>query len=481
MPIPPVNTDTNTPINALPVVSLSELSDRIRVAAARAGWSELSPVQAAAIPYLLAKRDLMAQARTGSGKTGAFLLPMLELLDVAEKYPQALVLVPTRELASQVTKDALVLFEGTGVEVVSAYGGVGYKAQIEAFKRGTQLVVGTPGRILDHLLKRNLKLDRLKMLVFDEADRMLSMGFYPDMLEVQRYLPEKGVHGSMFSATFPPNVQRLAQRFLNQAEFLSLSRDHVHVTDVEHIAMRVRGMDKDRALVRLLEVDNPAQALIFCNTKARVSYVTTVLQRFGFNAAELSSELSQSAREQVLASLKDGSLRFLVATDVAARGIDIADLSHVILYEPPDDAELYIHRAGRTGRAGAGGVAISLIAGLEERELKKIASIYKITFEERAAPTDEDVAAVVSERLIVHLEAQLRGRDNLQTERMQRFMPLARQLAETEEGQALLAMVLDDSYYLSTHKGETPIPAPEKAKSHSEGRGRGHSERRRRR
>lgn len=479
MPVSYSTPNANTTGNTLAPVSVSELSTTIRAATARAGWSELSPVQAVAIPYLLAKRDLMAQARTGSGKTGAFLLPMLELLDAAQKFPQALVLVPTRELASQVTKDALTLFEGMGLEVVSAYGGVSYKPQIDAFKRGAQLVVGTPGRVLDHLLKRNLKLDRLKMLVFDEADRMLSMGFYPDMLEVQRYLPEKGVHGSMFSATFPPNVQRLAQRFLNQAEFLSLSRDHIHVTDVEHIAMRVPRMDKDRALVRLLEVDNPAQALIFCNTKARVSYVTTVLQRFGFNAADLSSELSQSAREQVLARLKDGSLRFLVATDVAARGIDIVDLSHVILYEPPDDAELYIHRAGRTGRAGAGGVAISLIAGLEERELKKIASIYKITFEERAAPTDEDVAAIVSERLIVHLEAQLRGRDNLQTERMQRFMPLTRQLAETEEGQALLAMVLDDSYYLSTHKGETPIP--EKARSHSEGRGAGRSRGRRRR
>ncbi len=414
------------------------------------------------IPYLLTSKDVMVQARTGSGKTGAFLLPMLERLDPAQKAAQALVLVPTRELASQVTKDATLLFAGTGLDVVPVYGGVGYKPQMEGFARGAQLVVGTPGRVLDHLLKRNLTLDKLRMLIFDEADRMLSMGFYPDMLQVQRYVPQRGVHGSMFSATFPVNVQRLAQRFLNEPEFLSLSKDHVHVTDVEHISMPVPRMDKDRTLVRLLEIENPAQAIIFCNTKMRVNYVATVLERFGFNAAELSSELSQNAREQVLQRLKDGTLRFLVSTDVAARGIDIPELSHVILYEPPDDPELYIHRAGRTGRAGAGGVAISLVEGLDERELRKIASIYKIEFQTRPAPTDEDVAKVVSERAIVQMEAALRSRDKLQIERMQRFVPLASQLAETEEGRALLAMLLDDSYHAASHKLETPVEPPQK-------------------
>jgi ATP-dependent RNA helicase DeaD len=410
---------------------------------------------------MLAGRDLMVQARTGSGKTGAFLLPMLERLDTNVKQPQALVLVPTRELASQVTKDAQVLFPGSGLEAVPVYGGVGYGGQIEGFERGAQVIVGTPGRVLDHLLKRNVNLDSLRMLVLDEADRMLSMGFYPDMLQVQRYLPERGVQASMFSATFPQTVQSLAQRFLQNPEFLSLSRDHVHVTDVEHVVMTVPRMDKDRTLVRLLEIENPPQAIIFCNTKMRVNYVATVLQRFGLNAAELSSELSQAAREKVLAQLKDGSLNFLVATDVAARGIDIPELEMVILYEPPEEAELYIHRAGRTGRAGAGGVAISLIiTGLEERELKKIASIYKIEFHERPAPTEEDVASIVSQRLTAKLEAQLRGRDKLQVERSERFRPLARQLAETEEGQALLAMLLDDSYHAAAHP-QAPAFAPQ--------------------
>lgn len=465
-------TNTDAVKSSLPSITLAELSAKIQSAARQADWTELSPVQSRSIPFLLAGRDIMVQARTGSGKTGAFLLPMLERLDPNQKKPQALILVPTRELAGQVTKDALTLFAGSGLEVVAVYGGVGYGPQIDAFQRGAQVVVGTPGRVLDHLLKRNLNLDTVKMLVLDEADRMLSMGFYPDMLEVQRYLANKKVNSSMFSATFPPNVQRLAQRFLQSPEFLSLSRDHVHVTDVDHIIMPVPRMDKDRALVRLLEVDNPTQALIFCNTKQRVNYVTTVLQRFGLNAAELSSELSQSARENVLAKLKDNSLRYLVATDVAARGLDVPELSHVILYEPPDDPELYIHRAGRTGRAGAGGVAISLVQGdLEMRELKKIASIYKVEFIERQAPSDEDVAAVVSERLIAQLEAQQRGRDKLQAERMQRFAPMARQLAETEEGQALLAMLLDDAYHAAAHKGEGQAPVHEKTKEPPRDRG----------
>ncbi len=463
---------------AYPLATIDQLPAPIQAAARQAGWTELTPVQAKAIPYLMAGRDIMVQARTGSGKTGAFLLPMLARLDGKQKQVQALVLVPTRELASQVSKDALTLFANSGLDVVAVYGGAGYQPQLDGFQRGGQVVVGTPGRVLDHLLKRNLVLDNLKMLVLDEADRMLSMGFYPDMLEVKGYLPARGVNGSMFSATFPATVQSLARRFLNEPEFLSLSRDHVHVTDVEHIVMPITGLDKDRALVRLLEVENPPQALIFCNTKMRVAYVATVLQRFGFNAAELSSELSQSAREQVLAKLKDGSLRFLVATDVAARGIDIPELSLVILYEPPDEAELYIHRAGRTGRAGAGGVAISLINNnLEQREIKKIASIYKIEFQERKPPTDEDVANIVSERLIALLEAQLRGRDKLQIERMQRFLPLARQLAESEEGLALLAMLLDDNYHTARNPHEimvqekvAPRPSGNRGRERSGGR-----------
>ena len=295
----PNRADVVEPEHALPPVTMEELPEQLREAAARANWTTLMPVQAKTIPYVLAKRDLMIQSRTGSGKTGAYILPILQRIDPRKPVCQALVLVPTRELAKQVATEAETLGGAMGVRTVAVYGGVSYGPQLEAFRKGAHLVVGTPGRILDHLLKGSLSLKGLRIMVFDEADRMLSMGFYPDMREVQRYLPSHPINGYMFSATFPPHVMRLAAQFLHQAEFLSLSRDHVHVTDVEHVYYLVPPMEKDRCLVRIIEVENPASALIFCNTKARVHYVTVVLQRFGYDADELSSDLSQKARGEL--------------------------------------------------------------------------------------------------------------------------------------------------------------------------------------
>jgi ATP-dependent RNA helicase DeaD len=442
----------------------------LREAAGRAGWTTLMPVQARAIPYLLAGRDVMIQARTGSGKTGAFLLPMLERLDPRRNHCQALILVPTRELARQVWQDAETLCSGAGLRTVAVYGGVGYGPQIDALKGGAHIVVGTPGRVLDHLLKRTFALEHLEMLIFDEADRMLSMGFYPDMKQVQRRLPQRALHTCMFSATFPAYVLRTAREFIGQPEFISLSADHVHVTEVEHVFYLVPGLDKDRTLVRLIEIENPASAIIFCNTKTRVHYVSVVLQRFGYDADELSADLSQAERERVLARVREGKLRFLAATDVAARGLDLPDLSHVIQFEPPEDPEGYIHRAGRTGRAGASGVAISLVGVLEKPDLDRIAKRYGIDIQERPLPTDADVEAVVSERLTALLEARLRERDKLQIERSQRFVPLARSLAETEDESAIMAMLLDDYYQQMLHAPVAPPSGAPASKKQSQPR-----------
>ncbi len=443
--------------NTVPEITLEQLPPRLREAAARAGWTTLMPVQAKAIPYLLAERDMMIQSRTGSGKTGAFILPILNRIDPKRNECQALVLVPTRELARQVAQEAEMLCGDSGARTAAVYGGVHYGPQLDALRQGAHLVVGTPGRVLDHLLRRTLSLERLKILIFDEADRMLSMGFYPDMRQVQSYLPSRPINACMFSATFPPHVIGLARQFLRQPETLSLSRDHVHVTDTEHVYYMTPGMDKDRGLIRLIEIENPASALIFCNTKTKVHYVTVVLQRFGYDADELSSDLAQGARDKVMERMRQGTLRFLVATDVAARGLDIPELSHVILYEPPEDSEAYIHRAGRTGRAGASGVAISLISGVEKFELDRIAKRWGIDLQERPLPTDEDVEAIVSQRLTALLEARLRERDKLQTERSRRFVPLARSLAESEDESDLIAMLLDDSYQQTLH---APPPHP---------------------
>jgi ATP-dependent RNA helicase DeaD len=438
-------------------------------AAARAGWTELMPVQSKAIPYVLARRDLVAQARTGSGKTGAFVLPILERIDTQRDACQALVLVPTRELAKQVASDAQLLAGDMGVRVAAVYGGVRYGPQLEAFRQGAHLVVGTPGRILDHLLRRSLSLDAVRLVVFDEADRMLSMGFYPDMQQVQRYLPRRGVNSYMFSATFPPQVIRLANQFLHEPKMISLSRDSVHVLETEHVYYVVPRMDKDRSLVRIIEVENPLSALIFCNTRAKVDYVTVVLQRFGYDADRISSDLSQKEREKVMGRIRKGKLRFLVATDVAARGIDLPELSHVIIYEPPEDPEDYIHRAGRTGRAGASGEAISLVDVLERTALKRIAARYSIDFLERELPGDEDVAQAVAQRITVQMEADLRSRDRVQVERLQRFVPLAQELAENEDELPLIAMLLDE-YYQQTLRRPLEAPDEEGASQETEKR-----------
>ena len=473
----PTPISVSDPGKPLADVSLEQLPAKLRAAAMRAGWDSLVPVQARAIPHILAGRNLIIQARTGSGKTGAFLLPLLVRLDPIQAVCQALILVPTRELARQVWQESEKICSETGLRSVAVYGGVGYGAQMKAFEQGAHIVIGTPGRVLDHLLKRTLSIDHINMLVYDEADRMLSMGFYPDMQEVQRYLPRHAILTCMFSATYPDSVMQTARQFIREPEFISLSTDHIHVAETEHIFYIVPGMEKDRCLVRLIEIENPTSALIFCNTKSRVHYVSVVLQRFGYDADELSADLSQTDREKVLERVRRGTLHFLVATDVAARGLDIPNLSHVILYEPPDETEAYIHRVGRTGRAGASGVAISLVNKVEKYALEKIGREFKIPMEERPIPSESDVEVMVTERMTALLEARLRGRDKLQSERSHRFTPLARSLAENEEELPIITMLLDDAYQQSLH---APTPLPFSASVSEIKMGSGHHHRRRR-
>ncbi|HOK06071.1 MAG TPA: DEAD/DEAH box helicase [Syntrophales bacterium] len=455
------------PENPLPPVGLEELPEGLRAACARAGWTRLLPVQSRTIPYLIKGRNMMVQSQTGSGKTGAFLLPILDRIDPARKACQALVLTPTRELALQVAREAEVLYGDLPIRVAAVYGGVKYGPQLAALREGAHLVVGTPGRILDHLLKETFNLDGLSILVFDEADRMLSMGFYPDMRRIRQFLPRRPINAAMFSATFPGFVLRLAGEFLRNPEFLSLSADRVHVDTTDHVYYVVPGMQRERSLVRIIEAENPVSALIFCNTKSSVHFVAVVLKRFGYDADELSSDLAQAARERVMGRIKRGSLRFLVATDVAARGIDIPDLSHVIQYEPPEDPELYIHRAGRTGRVGAVGTAITMVAGMEQFKLKQIARTFSITMREKPLPTEEEVGEIVAQRVVASLEADLRARGGVEMERLKRFMPLARSLGEAEEESPLIAMLLDE-YYQRTLQAAPLAPVQEAPETEGE-------------
>jgi ATP-dependent RNA helicase DeaD len=436
--------------------TMADLPPVLRAASLRLNWTELMPVQTQTIPLMLEGLDVMVQSQTGSGKTGAFLLPTLHRIEAGLGAPQALVLVPTRELAVQVTRDAEELGRECGVRPVSIYGGVGYKGQIQGLESGAQLVIGTPGRILDHLLKGTLNLDRLKIMIFDEADRMLSMGFYPDMKQLQRYLP-RGLQSAMFSATYPGHVKRLAQQFLKDPVFVSLSQEHVHVSEVLHVVYKVPAMQKSRILVKIIEQENPASAIIFCNTKADVHFVATVLRRFGYDVGEISADLTQVAREEVLEKLRLNKLKFLVATDVAARGIDIHELSHVFQYQPPQDHEAYVHRTGRTGRAGAAGVAISFVSGMEEIELEQIAKKFSIPMVEHQVPADEELEALISQRAVFLLESRLRKADNIQKERMQRFMRTVAELATNDDSRALLAMLVDEFYQATFH---APLEQP---------------------
>lgn len=455
-------------------VPLAQLPRALQEACARAGWTMLTPAQSLSLPALLAGRDIMVQSRTGSGKTGCYLLPMLESLDANAKFPQALILVPTRELALQVEREAETLLSQSGLAACALYGGTGYKKQLDGLAKGAQVIVATPGRALDHILRQTLRLNGLKMLVFDEADRMLSIGFYPDMLAIAGHLPKKR-QTAMFSATYPPHVLKLAKEFMRCPEMISLSRKQVHVAEVEHLFCEVKPMDRDRALVRLLETENPSSALIFCNTRADVHYLAGVLQGFGYRAEELSSDLPQKKREAVLEHIREGSCQYVVATDVAARGIDIPDLSHVFLWQPPEDHESYIHRAGRTGRAGAAGTVISLVDVMQRLELERISRHYRISLRQIPVPDDDAVAATVCMRLNTLLESRLRALTGLERMRANRYLPLARQLAapeadDDENALAILAMLLDDCHRQSLNEARHPAATAAKQPSRESGK-----------
>ncbi len=447
-------------------VTVADLPERLQQGIEAVGWPALMPVQAEALPYILDGRDLIVQSRTGSGKTGAFLLPLLEKLDAREKTTQALVLCPTRELASQIHAEFermnAGLPEAERLNAIPVYGGVGYGPQIDAFNKGAQLVVGTPGRVLDHLSRGTLKLDRLRTIVLDEADEMLSMGFFPDMIKVRRYLPRER-DSYMFSATMPYQVQRIGQEFLTDPVFLATAGGQIHVDLMTHRAYQVNPMEKDRALATLIEWENPSSAIIFANTRREVEYLATFLNNYGYDAAGISSDLTQKAREKTMKRLRDGELRFLVATDVAARGIDVEDLSHVFQYDIPQDREYYVHRSGRTARAGKAGVSIALTTASDMPTLREIARKYDIPLEERDLPTDDEMGRRVGERLTNLLEDRMRSRSNLERERQRRFAAVARQLV-TEGEPEVLAMLLDEAYQDSLH--ETPVgPAMDRSES----------------
>jgi ATP-dependent RNA helicase DeaD len=423
------------------------------------GWSEPTPVQARVVPPMTEGRDLIVQAHTGSGKTGAFGIPIVASLDTSKAACQALVMSPTRELAKQVALEIEILGKHVGANCVPVYGGVGYTEQLEGFAAGAHVVVGTPGRILDHLGSGNLNFDEVGVLVLDEADELLSLGFWPDMREIQKYLP-KNRQSCLFSATIPERVRSLSRVFLNDPLFVSLSDDQLSPQQIEHYYVVTTAQAKEANLARIIEDEDPESAIIFCNTKDDVRFVTSYLTRRGLDADQISGDLSQAAREDAMRRMKNGSLRFLVATDVAARGIDISDLTHVISYSAPQSPEVYIHRTGRTGRAGKAGVAISLVSGLDIGNFRYLQTVNQIEIKERKLPTEVDILTRLRKRLAVKLEHEIRSLpEQDRRAKIDRYIPMVEDLISTADGKRDLAALC--AFYLQEHKPETTVTVTE--------------------
>ena len=423
--------------------SFESFPEEIRQGIRELGWTAPMPVQSRVIPLMRDGKDLIVQAITGSGKTGAFGLPIVERLDPEQRAIQALMLAPTRELANQIAQELTTMGRAKGIETLPIYGGTAYAPQLDGLRRGVHVIAGTPGRILDHLNSRVMKLDAVKVLIIDEADELLSLGFWPDMREIQRFVPKKRQTG-LFSATMPARVRSLARAFLHEPEFISLTEGGVRSPEeIEHYHYIVSAQEKDAMLLRIIQHEDPDSAIIFCNTRADVRFVGAFLRRSQLDADMIQGEMTQVARESVMRRIKAGELRFLVATDVAARGIDISDLSHVISYSSPDSPEMYLHRTGRTGRAGKTGTAISLVSGLDIGNFRDVQNVNQLKIPERKIPTKDEATERIAQRLEIQLEHDLRHISERERRvRQDEFLPVVERLAATDAGRHHLAAIL---------------------------------------
>ena len=384
-------------------------------AVAELGYDEPTPIQMRAIPALLDGRDIMGQAQTGTGKTAAFALPMLQGLDLSFKGVQGLVLVPTRELANQVAEAIFQYGKHLNVKVLPVYGGQAYARQLGRLERGVHIVVGTPGRMIDLIEKRALKLGSVRYLVLDEADEMLDMGFAEDVDRILSETPDAR-QTALFSATMSSVIRGLAQRHMRDAEEISIERKTMTVPQTEQRYYLLNEGSKLAALSRLLEIEEMHSTLVFTRTKIGAATLAEQLLTRGYAAEALHGDLTQDMRETVLRRFRAGQLQLLIATDVVARGVDIQDVSHVINYDIPYDSEDYVHRIGRTGRAGRSGIAITLITPRDQRRLKYIESFIKQSIPRATLPGKDTVIQKRNERFMGQLEVVLQ-QDDLGRER----------------------------------------------------------------
>ena len=367
------------------------IDERILRAVEDMGFEEASPIQANAIPAVLEGRDVVGQAQTGTGKTAAYSIPMLQKIDPDLKKVQAIVLCPTRELAVQVSEEIRKLAKYmSDIKVLPVYGGQEIVKQIKSLKAGVQIVVGTPGRVMDHMRRKTVKFDHVSMVILDEADEMLDMGFREDMETILTDTP-KDRQTVLFSATMPKAIMDIAKRFQNDAQVIKVVRKELTVENIEQYYYEVRPKNKCEVLCRLIDIYNPRLSVVFCNTKRQVDELISDLKGRGYFADGIHGDMKQAQRDRVMADFRNGKTEILIATDVAARGIDVDDVDIVFNYDLPQDEEYYVHRIGRTGRAGREGLALTFISGKEVYKLKDIEHYCKTKIKAKPIPSLDDV------------------------------------------------------------------------------------------
>lgn len=440
-----------------------QLSEGIKRAVKDMGFEEASPIQTQAIPILLEGKDIIGQAQTGTGKTAAFGIPLLEMCNPQDKTVQALILCPTRELSIQVSEEISRLGKYMkGLSVVPIYGGQPIDRQIKALKKGVQIVVGTPGRVIDHINRRTLKTGNVKFMVLDEADEMFDMGFRDDIELVMNTLSEER-QTIFFSATMPPEIRRFASKYQTNPEFIKVVHKELTVPKVEQVYFELKSHMKTEILSRLIDIHNPKLTIVFCNTKKKVDELTSDLQARGYSSDGLHGDLKQSQRDTVMGKFRKGTIDILVATDVAARGLDVDDIDMVINYDMPQDEEYYVHRIGRTARAGREGKAYSFVSGREIYKLKDVQRYTNTKIERKDLPTLQDIQAQHTENISTKIKAEM------ESEELNKYSNIIDALLQEDYNSfdiaaALLKMYIQDNKLFENHEELDMVDSGKKLK-----------------
>lgn len=439
-----------------------QLSEEIKKAVRSMGFEEASPIQSQAIPLLMEGKDIVGQAQTGTGKTAAFGIPILEKVNINDKSVQALIICPTRELSIQVSKEISRLGSfKKGVNILPIYGGQPIDRQIKALKKGIQIVVGTPGRVIDHINRRTLKLGNVSMMVLDEADEMFDMGFRDDIELVMNKL-KADRQTIFFSATMPPEIRRLAEKYQINPKFIKVVHREMTVPRVEQFYFELKSHMKTEILSRLIDINNPKLTIVFCNTKRKVDQLASDLQSRGYSADGLHGDLKQNQRDAVMGKFRKGTIDILVATDVAARGLDVEEIDMVVNYDIPQDEEYYVHRIGRTARAGRDGAAYSFVSGREIYKLKDIQKYTKTKIQRKDLPTLKDIQAQHTDVILGKI------REGIESDEFSKHSSIIDTLLQEEYNsfdiaRALLKMYLEENKLLDNHK---ELDTVDKAKKH---------------